>query len=1014
MIMAYQKFEAYNRFMFRMPTSCNKSGIPSEEELLQACGNAAFREKLKIASPSLLGMIDNYLCEPNKLSEKKTKELFCSIAKYYIRSLERTTPFGLFAAVGIGSFGDDNSFSAPNNTFSKSINPDAGWLWEYISDLESEYCERLNFKLNPAFVTDGSRASLLFTTTQNIEEISVRKTHALDIVMNVCSEYVHFFDILKKLASDYSDTDEVVLIKYLKELISKQMLISDLRPCLTECGQLIQLIVNTRKCIPEIATALEKLQCMLDEYESTGIGFGSKLYDGIVEYMKMMHKSRHYLHVDTFTACDTLLTLDSNIKNQIEALAELLVSFSAHSQIQKRYLTQYREKFIEKYGLERLVPLTEMLDTNIGIGAPFGYTAPANDFYEEYTESFEVDKPIRNYLLKKYEKAIRNGTSIMLHNDELKRLAEVTQNANSPMSFELFFRLRKVNGAIKLYLSDIGGSPRAGKAIGRFASSNNEFAQMVYQMNGLERKLYGNVKSCEISFLPARMRSGNVVQCCSGRELLLSAYIGESKTTESIQLKDILIGVFGDRFFAVDAQSRQRLVFEMNNMYNPLLQPNTFRFLIDITHEGEIDWSEFPWRYVFRYFKHIPRIETEYAVISEEQWFVSLYDLGNVADYASFTKAIRHYAAEEGIPNEIYLVENDNRISLNLEDSISLQILFDAMKRIKDESVLLQRKEEGSDLECGGSEYATEIVVPIFCKEAQAHFDFNCEQQLIARNEHIVLPYSRWLFFKLYCKTEREQELIALELNAFGKILEEKYGVSHFYMRYIDSKPHIRLRFHSDPKSLLEATPMIMQWIARLHNDNLVGEMTINQYERETERYGGSALIEYAEAVFVKDSVIMEDLLLLLRLQKTELSLVDIAILSVMKYLECFFDDFAQMLDFCNKYYFTNKYRDEFKRARERYMKLFDIENSWNGFMQTTDGNAIVKLLNTRREAVIAYSNAIKNSVSATASIENIIASVLHLSCNRLLGTNREAESKVMSFTASLLYSKKHLLEVKK
>ena len=129
--MSEPQYIANEKYMFRIPTVHSKDIISTKECLLEACSNDEFREKIKIASPSLLEMIDNYFHNPESFSEKSTKNLFCSIAKYYTRSKERTTPFGLFAAVGVGSFSTNKTFSVSEHSFYKCVSIDTGWLYGF-------------------------------------------------------------------------------------------------------------------------------------------------------------------------------------------------------------------------------------------------------------------------------------------------------------------------------------------------------------------------------------------------------------------------------------------------------------------------------------------------------------------------------------------------------------------------------------------------------------------------------------------------------------------------------------------------------------------------------------------------------------------------------------------------------------------------------------------------------------------------------------------------------------------
>ena len=84
------------KFMFRIPTDVERKLDFTEDEIKNACLDAKFREKVSIASPALVDMMDLYIKNPEKLSEKKLVNFQNSIMKYLIRSKNRTTPFGLF------------------------------------------------------------------------------------------------------------------------------------------------------------------------------------------------------------------------------------------------------------------------------------------------------------------------------------------------------------------------------------------------------------------------------------------------------------------------------------------------------------------------------------------------------------------------------------------------------------------------------------------------------------------------------------------------------------------------------------------------------------------------------------------------------------------------------------------------------------------------------------------------------------------------------------------------------
>lgn len=65
--------------------------------------NKIFQEQLFVASRSLYESLQKYY-SGDSMKRKKINQLSESVYKYYKRSKERSTPFGLFSETSIGSF----------------------------------------------------------------------------------------------------------------------------------------------------------------------------------------------------------------------------------------------------------------------------------------------------------------------------------------------------------------------------------------------------------------------------------------------------------------------------------------------------------------------------------------------------------------------------------------------------------------------------------------------------------------------------------------------------------------------------------------------------------------------------------------------------------------------------------------------------------------------------------------------------------------------------------------------
>lgn len=168
-------------------------------------------------------------------------------------------------------------------------------------------------------------------------------------------------------------------------------------------------------------------------------------------------------------------------------------------------------------------------------------------------------------------------------------------------------------------------------------------------------------------------------------------------------------------------------------------------------------------------------------------------------------------------------------------------------------------------------------------------------------SERIKMPFEDWLFIKLYCKQTREEELIAFEIADIYNQISDQYPVRHFFMRYRDPKPHIRLRLNGKAEVLYSLFPQLLNWLKSLREKGLVTEFVITQYEREIERYGGLDLMDAAEQVFCEDSKVVETMIRMHRMKDIAISKEIAGMVSVIQFLEQFELTFEEQLTFLEK-----------------------------------------------------------------------------------------------------------------
>jgi thiopeptide-type bacteriocin biosynthesis protein len=268
------------------------------------------------------------------------------------------------------------------------------------------------------------------------------------------------------------------------------------------------------------------------------------------------------------------------------------------------------------------------------------------------------------------------------------------------------------------------------------------------------------------------------------------------------------------------------------------------------------------------------------------------------------------------------------------------------------------------------------------------------------------------LYLKIYGNSNREAELIAFELNnLWQKISSSRLADSFFFIRYRDREPHLRLRFRGEPGRLLTGLiPCLNEWFQYLAENGLLSGVTIDTYEREIERYGGPDLIEAAEELFHYDSLATLKMLFLKRAGTLKLDFDCLAVISILEMLENLDLSPEEQLDWLNSVAAPRDYLDDFRQSRRLLMELGDPSGGWAAFRLHQNGGEIYNIFQVRQAALTGFAAKLKVAKAGGRlwnTKTDIIASIIHLHCNRLLGADRDHEKKIMTLARHTLSSLK-------
>ncbi|HBI1770653.1 TPA: lantibiotic dehydratase [Enterococcus faecalis] len=1007
---------ASNKFMIRLPFQDEKfkcNAIDVQDKLEELKQNPIFCEQLIVASHSLYELFKN--SKFDELSSKKKRNLIASMVSYINRSATRTTPFGLFSGVGLADTTNNqlSNLNKEKTKFIKHARIDLEWLINFVKYIEKNYYLNLNFQFNSSLYIVGDRVFLPYNTDSKTDKISINLNRPFEMIYRKFrqADFFSFETLIGYLQAEYPERDTKVLQSFLNTLIEKEFLISSLRPPLTNVDEL-DWVISKMNDIPDTQiykNLLVEIQNDISAYRKTEIGDGITLYESILSKMKSIKeiKSKSYLQVDCEIKTNSLVLIKEDM-NQLEDFASFLLEISKYQK--NKYLDEFKLRFLERYGEYIEVPIYELLDETLGIGAPMNYSQPQNRYITPF-ENLTEKSDLTEYFMDKYIQSIKMNTSITFNFKEISSYVEQKKNKIVPKNLELNFIVKEFENKKKFYLGPNIGSNKAGKTFGRFAYFSNQFLEVITEFDHQFSEL-SKEEICELVYLPKNIRSGNVTRDSTSTRKNISLHTSSYDKENEIKMTDILVGVENDRLYLRNLADNKKILVTSNNMLNPTIADNGIRLLQEISLQDELSWSNFPWSEVYSQFSYVPQIEYKNIVIETELWKINKYVLELPNDKPTkeqFVSNFKEIQTKLQIPNVFYLQSADNRILVDITKQVYIDLIYKKYNQFGE--IIIRGIEAGESLNsiCDG-EKSVEVVIPFFraSKDSEeTNENTRINNKLHADNN--FAPFENWIFYKIYCSNENQEEVITF-VNYFIEELSTEASIDiSYFMRYSDPLPHIRLRIKADKQYLFEIAERFNRFISPLQHSKLVSKYIIATYYPENERYGGQELMPLAEHLFQIDSQVV------VKLMANDQQKEKIGVVSVLHYLNSFGIAFENQIKLLEASVGKENFSVEFKDIKNEYISSIDSYNNWYSFKKDKKNQELIELMAQRENAIQEYAKALSDSNDLTNYLEDIILSVIHLHCNRLFGTDREFERKVYFFALHTLkgqsYKRKMMIE---
>jgi thiopeptide-type bacteriocin biosynthesis protein len=275
-------------------------------------------------------------------------------------------------------------------------------------------------------------------------------------------------------------------------------------------------------------------------------------------------------------------------------------------------------------------------------------------------------------------------------------------------------------------------------------------------------------------------------------------------------------------------------------------------------------------------------------------------------------------------------------------------------------------------------------------------------------NGLFFFPGQEWAYFKLYCGPVTADEILSGPVYCLSQgLIANGMCDKWFFVRFQDPHPHLRIRFHLTHSGHLQnVVELVGEKMDQYLGNGLVWKLQMDTYQREVNRYGW-ATMSLSEDLFFFDSQLICNLLTPIRGEDAEECRLNVALFSIDMLMadfglnltgklelatslrDCFYKEFGVNRDF-------KKLIDAKFRTRKRDIGCviersgYECSESWNEIMDFVDAWSVEQKKSTGRILRILC------SLNLKAALNDLIASYIHMHCNRLFRSRQRMYELVL------------------
>ena len=809
---------------------------------------------LRIASKDLSDALDPWLRGEQLQSRKAPLRALA----YVDRMASRPTPFGILAGIGIVETGEAGTLSIDEAARRTCTRADMGLLSEMVAALETG-AERgnISYVTNWAAIARGDRlyvTNVALTSVLNDGAeataaqipVSLKNTAAVQFVRGLARTPRTRDDLSKSLAERFDVTREEAA-QVIERLIQAGVLISELRA--SPVGDPIAYLRERLRVVdPRTGERLDEAIRQAKSLDATPLSTRSaQQYSEVEKSFVALCQGSNERPVQIDMISPFRGQLPTAVLVEIERYAEYLVRFSRVATMEK-----FRKRFEERYeGSERMVPLLELVNPNIGLGVP----EPLE--YEDLGSSgAQRDRLVMRLACE----ATRAGlVEIELSEADLEQLAAPVGNEPLPVTTEVGFGIAATSpdeltrGNFELTPVAFLATDRAARSLGRFAhlfDANQQARIRDAARLGLE----DGAVTAELSYVLSAARMYNVIIRPAFFDALLPIGVGEVGDGDTIAPDDLWVGIDRNRFFLWSLSRSRRVIPRESHLLNTAqAAPNLCKFLALVDSDGRRNLQRFYWGAAWR-LTYLPRVRAGKTILSFRRWCFACKEIGSSVQDAQ--RALERWRELWSMPRYVFLTERDNRLLIDLDSEIAAELVYDQIDTSNDVFFFEEAPSdpEGTWLQGSSGRYTAEFVATLVRRSAAPSPPMPSTPVFVTARRRFGLG-SAWLYMKIYLGEQAFDDFLQRALVPQLHDLVRSDRVDRwFFLRYADPQPHLRVRLRATDEFGSEVRERVVAAAEAWLQKDRVLRYAFDTYDPEYERYGGEDSLQAVEQFFYADS----------------------------------------------------------------------------------------------------------------------------------------------------------------